>query len=72
MAGYITSFENSEYEIEVSENRGSFDLEINRLEDENKSIITLSRSDMLYLIKSIAEESTELAKEMIVEIVETI
>lgn len=70
--GYITDFENSEYKLEVYENNGNFDLEIENLSDKSESTIVLSRSDMLYLIKSIAEESTEIAKEMINEIVDTI
>lgn len=70
MANYLTSFNNDEYEIEVSENKGKFEFEIENLSDESKSTITISKYDMMYLLKSIAEESTELAKEMITEIVE--
>lgn len=71
MSNYLTSINNNDYEIEICENDGKFELEIENLRDESKSTIVMDRYDMIYLIKSIAEASTDLAKEMITGILET-
>lgn len=71
MVNCVATFENNGYDVTIYEDKGKFTMEI-MLEDQEENTITIDmdKMDILQMVEGFAKASSELAKEMIVEIAE--
>ena len=71
MTNLVTTFESNGYDVTIWEDKGKFTMEI-ILGDQEENTITIGmdKMDVLQMVEGFAKVSTDLAKEMITEIVE--